>query len=98
MKVVSITEAKNRLSALLDRVASGEDVVIVDRGRPVARIGAIARNYPDPEGRADRLERAGVLVPPRGGSLAVILSEPPVKTTSGASVLEALLNERAEGR
>lgn len=98
MKVVGITEAKNNLSALLDMVGAGEDVVIVDRGRPVARIESIARAYPDPEGRAARLERAGVLAPSHGGSLASLVSDPPVRTASGTSVLAALLEERAEGR
>lgn len=98
MKIVSITEAKNGLSALLDQVAAGEDVVIVDRGRPVARIEAVSRAYPDPQGRADRLERAGVLTPSRGGSLEILRSHPPVRTTKEAGVLRALLDERAEGR
>jgi len=33
-----IKEAKNSLSRLLTRVKAGEEVVITDRGRPVARI------------------------------------------------------------
>ncbi len=31
-------EAKNTLSALLDRVAKGEEVVITRRGKPIARL------------------------------------------------------------
>jgi prevent-host-death family protein len=31
-------DAKNRLSALLDRVEHGEEIVITRRGRPVARL------------------------------------------------------------
>ena len=38
MKKASITEAKNNLSALIDRVKGGSSVLIVDRGRPVARL------------------------------------------------------------
>ena len=38
MKKASITEAKNNLSALIDRVKAGASVLIVDRGRPVARL------------------------------------------------------------
>ena len=37
MKSTSISEAKNRLSAYIDRVRRGETVVITDRGKPVAR-------------------------------------------------------------
>ena len=38
MLVATITEAKNRLSALIDHVRGGESVLIVDRGIPVARL------------------------------------------------------------
>ena len=38
MKTATIPEAKNRLSALIDRVRHGETVIITDRGRPVARL------------------------------------------------------------
>lgn len=37
---VNILEAKNRLSQLIKRAQSGEDVVIANRGRPVARLVA----------------------------------------------------------
>ena len=49
MKKASITEAKNNLSALIDRVKGGSSILIVDRGRPVARI------VPIPQG--DEYER-----------------------------------------
>jgi prevent-host-death family protein len=40
---VGASEARNKLSALLDRVEAGEEVVITRRGRPVARlVSAIA--------------------------------------------------------
>lgn len=35
---VNLAEAKARLSALLDAVEAGEEVVITRRGRPVARL------------------------------------------------------------
>ena len=38
MQRTSITEAKNNLSALIDRVRRGETVLICDRNRPVARM------------------------------------------------------------
>lgn len=40
MITVDAVEARTRLSALLERVAQGEDVVITKRGRPVARLVA----------------------------------------------------------
>jgi prevent-host-death family protein len=44
-----VREVKNHLSAYLDRVREGEEIVITDRGRPVARLTSL-----EPE--VDRLE------------------------------------------
>lgn len=60
MNTATITEAKNRLSALIDRVRSGESILILDRGVPVARLEPVAA-FPDSTGRLRRLERAGVI-------------------------------------
>ena len=38
MTEVGAFEAKNKLSALLDRVEQGEEIVITRHGRPVARL------------------------------------------------------------
>ena len=38
MIIVGAFEAKTHLSALLDRVAAGEEVVITKHGKPVARL------------------------------------------------------------
>lgn len=58
MKEIGTFEAKNQLSALLELVAQGEDVVITRHGRPVARLVP-------PEGTshkaADALEAAAAL-------------------------------------
>lgn len=51
MMTVGAFEAKTHLSALLDRVAAGEEVVITKHGRPVARL--VAAHYVD-RARADR--------------------------------------------
>ena len=42
MKTATITEAKNGLSAHIDRVRAGESVLLLDRGVPIARIEPIA--------------------------------------------------------
>ena len=97
MKVASITETKNRLSALLDLVRSGETVVIVDRGRPVARLVPAVGNEEagDDEARLARLERAGLIRRGTGKRVDALLTPPP---DVGGGVLEALLEERREGR
>jgi prevent-host-death family protein len=99
MKKATITEAKNQLSALIDRVRHGETIVITDRGRPVARlVSALTGAAEDPEGRLARLARRGGLrlatTPPPSALILRKLS----KTRKPARVLEALLDERREGR
>src|SRR5947209_2422905 len=97
MHSVSVSEAKNRLSALLDRVRTGETILITDRGRPVARLEPAASQGDDDQGRLARLERAGIIR--RGsGRIPEILREPPPQPQNGASVLRSLLEERREGR
>ncbi|MDA2923119.1 type II toxin-antitoxin system prevent-host-death family antitoxin [Acidobacteria bacterium AH-259-L09] len=39
MKKAGIREARQNLSALIEAVKSGQEVVITDRGTPVARLG-----------------------------------------------------------
>jgi len=38
---VGIRDLKNGLSGYLDRVKAGEEVIVTDRGRPIARLCAI---------------------------------------------------------
>ena len=38
---VGIRDLKNNLSKYIDRVRSGEEVVVTDRGRPVARLSSL---------------------------------------------------------
>jgi prevent-host-death family protein len=97
MKAATITEAKNRLSALIDRVKAGEAILITDRGVPVARLEPVPHRDEDDETRLARLERKGIIRRGKGGAaIKEILEEPP--PGAGASVLEALLEERREGR
>jgi prevent-host-death family protein len=97
MKKASISEAKNRLSALLDRVRQGQSVVIEDRGVPVARLEPIVAGS-DPDGRMARLERQGLIRrPTRALSRAWLSSTPPqLSTVRRAS--DVILEERREGR
>lgn len=49
---VNILEAKNRLSELVRSAQAGEDVVIANRGVPVARLVAVGALSADADGRA----------------------------------------------
>ena len=97
MTSASISETKAQLSALLDRVKAGESVTITDRGVPVAKIVPLTPADVNWEERLDRLERQGLIRRPREKlDLEWFLSRPLPKAR--ASVLEALLEERREGR
>ena len=100
MKKASITETKNRLSALLDLVRHGETVLIMDRGRPVARLEPVQQGTGGGEtaGRLARLERAGIIRQSPLVNADKLLLQPPPKAKRGASALRALLEERAQGR
>ncbi len=47
-KVVNLSEAKNQLSLLVDRAASGEEIVIAMRGQPMARLVTVPRPKTEP--------------------------------------------------
>ena len=97
MKKASITETKNKLSALIDGLRGGSPVLIVDRGRPVARLEPVTgREEGGQNGRLSRLVRDGVLRSRRTGPPGALFSTPPPR--ANASAVESLINERREGR
>lgn len=97
MKKASISEAKNTLSALIDRVKGGSSVLIVDRGRPVARLEGVTTDDTD-DGRLSRLVREGIVRPARKTVPRTIFTEPPPRPNRDASIVDALIEERREGR
>lgn len=99
MRRASISEVKNGLSSYVDLVREGETVVITDRGRPVAQLvpPAHSKNAQVDERRAI-LEGRGVLLraTARAGK-GFFERLPPLPKVEG-DALEALLEERREGR
>jgi prevent-host-death family protein len=90
----SVAETKNKLSALLRCVKAGHTVVITDRDRPVARIVPLRTDDPI----QDLIDRG---IATRGSNAEA--SQPytgPIQLENGgyAGVLDALLQEREEGR
>lgn len=92
MRTVSVSEAKTRLSQVLDWVRQGEAVLVLDRGVPVARLEPIAPS--SGEGLAV-LERQGLIRRGLAGGMELASLPLPVPRKS---VLEALLVEREESR
>jgi prevent-host-death family protein len=99
MKKANITQAKNGLSALIDGLRAGSSVLITDRGRPVARLEPVTLDpETDHEGRLGPLVREGIVRPGRSPLPKSLFNERPPTPKGGASAVEALLEERREGR
>ena len=98
MKKASITEAKNNLSALIDSVKGGSPVLIVDRGRPVARLEPVHAIDSQDNDRLSRLVREGVVRHARGVAPKALFATKPPRAKKGVSGVRALLDERREGR
>jgi prevent-host-death family protein len=64
MDAINLADAKARLSELVDRVEAGDSVNITRRGKPVARLTAVAR----PRQRIDAalLRSLTATMPPQG--------------------------------
>jgi prevent-host-death family protein len=56
MRTAGVREARQNLTDLLDAVKKGREVVITDRGRPVARLAPVEPRRPFPD--LARLRRA----------------------------------------
>jgi len=96
MKSTSIAELKARLTAYLRQVKAGHEVLITERGTPVAKLVPLQGE----EGRKSRrtgLAAAGLLRLGEGKAPKFLLS-PPRGKLAGKGVLQALLEERDEGR
>jgi len=61
---VGIRDLKNSLSKYIDRVRAGEEVIVTDRGRPVAKLCPLDAS----DDRLAGLVAAGVVRPPSGGT------------------------------
>jgi prevent-host-death family protein len=96
MKLVSVTDTKNGLSAHLERVKAGETVLITERGVPIARLGPVAASK-DPIGRRQRLVRAGLARPGPQPLPTSLQAAPATALPDGASIVDIVLEERASG-
>jgi prevent-host-death family protein len=97
MTTVGIARLKAELSRYLAAAKQGQEVLITERGRPVAKLVAL-RGTDRIRSRRGRLARAGVLM--LGGQRLHAVLRRPLKGRAdvGNAVLAALLKERSEGR
>ena len=94
--MVSIADVKARLSEYVRRVKAGHEVVVTDRGVPVARLTGLEMAERRAT-RRDRLARSGAIKPGKG-RLRRALHTPPDGDALGGDVLAALRAEREDGR
>ncbi|MCJ7709425.1 MAG: type II toxin-antitoxin system prevent-host-death family antitoxin [Chloroflexi bacterium] len=98
METATITQIKNGLSAIIDRVRAGESIVVTDRGVPVAVIEPMTAHV-DVDDRLARLERAGIIKRGTAPPPLDLLRKPgPTPHGNGNIAVDYLLEERREGR
>ena len=89
---VSIREMKNRLSQYLKLVQAGKEVIVTDRGRPVARLTMISPSAEESEAQMIERIRALPWVQPGNGTKVKGAKRPIVlkrgEKTAGEIVLE----------
>ena len=93
-RTTSVVELKARLSELLRLVKGGGELLVTERGVPIARLVPLDEAERKSTRRV-RLARAGLLKPGRG-RLPKLLHTPPVGEPVGGGVLDALLAERGD--
>lgn len=97
MTKVGVARLKAELSRYLAVAKQGEEVLITERGRPVAKLVAL-RGADRAGSRRERLARAGVLMLGAGHLRAVLRRPLKGRPDVGDAVLAALLDERSESR
>lgn len=95
IKTTSVSSLKARLSAFLEIVRRGDEVLVTDRGRPIARLVPVT-GAPSMKGRLEELIRSGRLRAPRAKLPKDFWSRKHPADPKGQG-LAALLAERESG-
>jgi prevent-host-death family protein len=83
---VGVRDLKNNLSRYLDQVEAGIEVVVTDRGRPIARLNGMADG---PTDKLASLIEAGLVRPPTSKA-----RQRPVPLRAAGSVSELVAQQR----
>ncbi len=84
---VGIRELKNGLSGYIDRVRNGEEVIVTDRGRPVARLSSLDAAHD----HLAELVAAGIVRAPTSGKRRHV---PKRRITSEGTVSDLVADQR----
>lgn len=99
MTRVNVSTLKNQLSAVLRKVKRGEEVLVVERSRPIARLTAVSQTTQadDDDSQIEDLIQRGIVSPARKKPVSrEWLESHLVKLAPGVSAVEALLQDREE--
>ncbi|MGH7793748.1 MAG: type II toxin-antitoxin system Phd/YefM family antitoxin [Candidatus Binatia bacterium] len=96
MKTATVSKLKASLSEYLRQVKAGEEVLVTERGRPIAKLTPAAVSAILPQDLAE-LEKQGIVRIGTGKLPKNFWSLPRPKDPKGL-VLKSLLQEREEGR
>ncbi|MGH7254727.1 MAG: type II toxin-antitoxin system Phd/YefM family antitoxin [Nitrospirales bacterium] len=97
MKSATVSKLKATLSKYLSKVKAGEEVIVTERGRPIAKIVPISYEAGRFPPHLIELARAGLVRLGSGKLPRDFWKHPRPKDPKGLA-LQALLEERAEGR
>jgi prevent-host-death family protein len=97
MQTAAVSELKASTSEYLAKVKSGEEILITDRGTPIAKIIPLRRTEDALAARMMQLERAGMIKRGSGGITEEFWTASRPQDRRGGA-LAALLAEREDGR
>jgi prevent-host-death family protein len=93
MRTVNISDLKARLSAHLQHVRDGEELLVCDRNKPVARI--VPCSADDEPERERRLIARGIMTPPLKKRSSPVSLPPPAGNVSD-EVMERIWREERD--
>ena len=94
MQTVNISELKNHLSVYLETVKNGEEIIILERNRSIAKIVPLPEN--DYESEELELIADGVLSPPKRAKLPASFWQEELPEISLERVVKVITDERNE--
>lgn len=96
MKTAPIAKLKATLSEYIDCVKSGEEVLVTDRGKPVARISPVSGRLAE-DAKYARLVRRGLIRPGKGPITREFIEGLPRANVS-MEYIERIMTEEREDR
>ncbi|MEO6202812.1 MAG: type II toxin-antitoxin system prevent-host-death family antitoxin [Nitrospirales bacterium] len=97
MKTTPVSELRATLSEQLARVKAGEEVVVTERGRPIAKIVPLSSETMGLSAHMSELARNG-LIRVGTGKISKDIWKLPRPVDKRGQALKALLDEREQGR